>query len=625
MGKKTREVLLKSRQAQPQVKPEPGRAPRWIWVVVLAAVLAAAGIRLRLLNLPLERDEGEFAYAGQLILQGIPPYSTGLEYNMKLPGTYAAYAGLMAVFGQTIAGIHLGLIFVTSATTILIFLLARRLFDDYTGAVAAATHAIMALSPTMLALAAHATHFVVLAAVGGLLLLVVGIERRRPLMFLWSGLCLGTAILMKQPGAMFLVFAAAYLVWHDLGVRPILWRQLAGRMGLLLAGGGLPFALTCLTLWKAGVFANFWFWTFDYAREYGSVVPASTGIDYLFQLFPGTIGPAVWLWTIAGVGVLAVVLERRSRPAAAFCLGLAAFSFVATAAGFYWRNHYFIMMIPAVSILAGVAVAALVRLAIRWGVPAALRWIPVGLALAALAYTVMEGHARAVLLKLLPEEACRAMYGGNPFPESIPIARYIEEHTTPDDRIAVLGSEPQIYFYAHRHSATGYIYTYGLMEPQPYAARMQEEMIAEIEAARPAYVVMVRVSVSWLPRPNSIRRIFTWSDRYLAEKYDVVGVADILQGQTVYVPRELGTPQVGEAAIQSGRTAMQRDAEAVAYRPQSPCVVVVLHRKGEAPPAAKACPPGGGDEKAGAAKAGLEKAGAAKEIPEKSGPGKGAP
>ena len=50
--------------------------------VVLA--LVAVG-RLQLLNFPLERDEGEYAYAGQLILQGIPPYE--LAYNMKFPGT----------------------------------------------------------------------------------------------------------------------------------------------------------------------------------------------------------------------------------------------------------------------------------------------------------------------------------------------------------------------------------------------------------------------------------------------------------------------------------------------------------------------------------------------------------
>jgi len=590
MVKKTRDALLKSRHPEPQVKPEPGRAPWWIWALVLVAVLAAAGVRLRLMNIPLERDEGEFAYAGQLILQGIPPYSTGLEYNMKLPGTYAAYAVLMAVFGQTVAGIHLGLIVVTSATTVLIFLLARRLFDDYVGVVAAATHAIMALSPTMLALAAHATHFVILAAVGGLLLLVVGIERRRPLMFLWSGLCLGVAILMKQPGAAFLAFAAAYLAWHDLRVRPILWRQLIGRMGLLVAGGAVPFGLTCLILWRAGVFANFWFWTFAYAREYAGVVPVRTGIDYLFQLFQGTIGPAVWLWIIAGVGAVVVLLERRSRRAAAFCIGLAVFSFAATAAGFYWRNHYFILMIPALAILVGAAVLALVRLAIRSGVPAALRWIPVGLFLAALVYTVAEKNVREVLFKLPPDEANRAMYGANPFPESRQIAEYIEKHTSPDDRIAILGSEPQIFFLAHRHSATGYIYTYALMEPQPYAAVMQKEMIEEIEKARPEYLVWVEVSVSWLWGPHSDPSILEWakgkgyvkgrtedeldlmgSPGYIKDNYELVGLADMqmpASDEFVWGPG-------------AARHMAQRLAYAVKTR-QQPYMVLVYKRTGPA-------------------------------------------
>jgi len=45
-----------------------------------------------------ERDEGEYADAGQLILQGVPPYT--LAYNMKFSGTYAAYAVIMAIFGQ---------------------------------------------------------------------------------------------------------------------------------------------------------------------------------------------------------------------------------------------------------------------------------------------------------------------------------------------------------------------------------------------------------------------------------------------------------------------------------------------------------------------------------------------
>jgi len=47
----------------------------WLWLALLAVILFTGAIRLRLLAVPLERDEGEYAYAGQLILQGVPPYA----------------------------------------------------------------------------------------------------------------------------------------------------------------------------------------------------------------------------------------------------------------------------------------------------------------------------------------------------------------------------------------------------------------------------------------------------------------------------------------------------------------------------------------------------------------------
>ena len=119
-------------------------------------------------------------------------------------------------------------------------------------------------------------------------------------------------------------------------------------------------------------------------------------------------------------------------------------------------------------------------------------------------------------------------YGRNPFPESVRIADYVREHTGPDDTIAVLGSEPQIYFYSHRHSATGYIYTYGLMEPQKYARQMQEEMIREIELARPRYLVSVAIDVSWSRRSESEQLIFTWANDYLSQNYNVVGFVNIV-------------------------------------------------------------------------------------------------
>src|ERR1043166_10264218 len=82
--------------------------PHRTWLLVSAVVLFAMAVRLRLREMPLERDEGEYAYAGQLILQGVAPYQ--LVYNMKFPGTYYSYSLLMAIFGQTAWGVHVGLL-----------------------------------------------------------------------------------------------------------------------------------------------------------------------------------------------------------------------------------------------------------------------------------------------------------------------------------------------------------------------------------------------------------------------------------------------------------------------------------------------------------------------------------
>jgi hypothetical protein len=131
-----------------------------------------------------------------------------------------------------------------------------------------------------------------------------------------------------------------------------------------------------------------------------------------------------------------------------------------------------------------------------------------------------------------PLGVSRSTYGTNPFPEALKIASYLKDHSTSEDRIAILGSEPEIYFYADRLSATGYIYMYGLMESQPYAGQMQVQLIREIEAARPKYIVVVNVKTSWLARSTSIQSVFNWYESYLKNLYQVAGVIDIIDDNT---------------------------------------------------------------------------------------------
>ena len=139
---------------------------------------------------------------------------------------------------------------------------------------------------------------------------------------------------------------------------------------------------------------------------------------------------------------------------------------------------------------------------------------------------------RAVLFSLPPREACRAVYGPNPFPESLDIARYIEQNTRKDQRIAVIGSEPQIYFYAHRHASTGQIYTYPLMEPQPFARKMQEDMIREIEQNPPECLVFISIPASWRSKPDSSHLLLDWVPGYVNRNMQLAGLIQFTSDQT---------------------------------------------------------------------------------------------
>ena len=54
------------------------------WIALTAIVAFLVYVRIRLCTVPLERDEGEYAYMGQMLLQGIMPFREA--FNMKLPG-----------------------------------------------------------------------------------------------------------------------------------------------------------------------------------------------------------------------------------------------------------------------------------------------------------------------------------------------------------------------------------------------------------------------------------------------------------------------------------------------------------------------------------------------------------
>ena len=493
-----------------------------VWISVFIVLAIICFVRMRFLDIPLERDEGEYAYVGQLLLGGIPPYAEA--YSMKMPGIYAVYAVIMSVFGRNVEGIHMALIVVNIVTAGLIFFVGKRLFGIVAGLIASGNFVILAAGYEVQGIWANSEHFILPLAMGGVLLLLRAIESDDMRSLFFSGILLGGAFVIKQHAAVFILFAALYYLiergWRNslAGARRTVW-------GISVLGCGilLPFLVTVLLLLKAGVFNNFWFWTFTYAGKYISHNPFDAA--FLFKLTRDIAGSAALVWGRAVLGLFLVAWDRRFRRARTFAYLFFAFSFMAVLPGFFFRRHYYVLLLPAVALMGGAGVMSAAEFLTSAYSTRAKNMILVILMLGVFSSSIYQ--QKDFFFRMTPETATRNRYDFNPFPESVEIAEYIKEHTREGDNIAVIGSEPQIYFYADRKSSTRYIYTYPLMESHDFALKMQEDMIREIESSAPAFLVFVHVYTSWLVQPASETMIFEWFERYSREHYDKIGVVDI--------------------------------------------------------------------------------------------------
>jgi hypothetical protein len=491
--------------------------------VALAAILVATALlRLRLLAVPLERDEGEFAYLAQLILRGETPYVAA--HNMKLPGIYYGYAAALALFGESALAVHLGLLVVNLVAIVLLERLGRRLVDATAGLAAAASYAVLSIGEAVLGFSAQAEHFIVAPTLGALLVLLGAEAGRQRWRLFAAGLLLGFAFVVKQHAWAFVAFGGLWVLATGLARGRAALRATAVDATAFAAGALLPLGLACLGTWLAGAFEPFWFWTFVYAYEYVSMVPLAAGLAELRARVAEIGGPSLAVWALAAVGVAALWWDDRVARRRGFLAAFAMFSFLAVSPGLLFREHYFVLLLPAASLLAGAGVSAAGR-AVERRRPALAPWVRIGLPLAAAALSVLQ--QREYLFLRTPEAIARASFGRNPFPESVEIARFLRERAAPGDRVAVIGSEPQIYFLSGLRAATSYMYVYPMMEPQPYARAMQEDFIAQVERVKPRFLVLVNVDASWSRRPASSTRLLDWSAKLANDEYRPIGLAEI--------------------------------------------------------------------------------------------------
>ena len=181
--------------AKPVRKTPEAQTPAWqkdiprylAFLIVLCFLLIRIGFR----EIPIERDEGSYAYMGQLVMKGEVPYRD--FYEMKPPALYYTYGVLSALSGGDVVIMHIWMALLVSMGGMLLFYLVRRWLDAGAGVIATLAYLVLAMTPYASGFSIQAEHLVAFFAIAGLLALTRGVQAGNRLMILLAGVLLWIA------------------------------------------------------------------------------------------------------------------------------------------------------------------------------------------------------------------------------------------------------------------------------------------------------------------------------------------------------------------------------------------------------------------------------------------------
>ena len=337
---------------------------------------------------------------------------------------------------------------------------------------------------------------------------------------------------MKQHGAFFGIFGfAAILI--SLWQNKTRDKKIYLKYTIAYVGGIIiPLLLCFFYLAYAGVLEKFYLWTFIYAKGYSSI-PSIDDIKFNFiGGFQSLFYFASLIWIISGVGFITSFFSTYSKQSRILTGGLLFAGIIALSFGFYFRPHYFVLVLPAVALLFGIGIRFIYKVFSNAS-SVIIRYFPPTFTVIIALLGTLAAHWDVLVQFSIPQ-VTETVYPIYPFPFSVRIAEIIKQKTSKGDRIAVIGNEPQFLFYSQRRSATSFIYTSSIGENQPLAEQFRLEMIRQIESSSPVLLVYTKVQPEWYKNPKGWEELDKWFYAYvqlhdtLTARFEYLNVKDTL-------------------------------------------------------------------------------------------------
>lgn len=453
----------------------------------LAAITAAMAVgvlvRLHFLAVPLNTDEGGFAAIARLWQQGYEIYGNVAWVDRP--------QGLLVLFRLAgLAGSDEALrLLATAAAVITLAAVAAAAWaaaGRAAGVAAAGLYAVLSPAPHLEGFTANGELLSGAFAAAGVAFALWWTVRGDLRLLVAAALLAGCAPLVKQSAIDGIVVVAAAVLLHA-DRRP---RNLA----IAVAAGAIPglVAVVHAATATAGL-GDWWYAIVGYRSSTESAV--SGDIGGRMRLLADSIPPA--LRDLLPLFVLAPLGLRRGRPA------LLAIWLVAGVVGFLggglYHPHYWIQLVPVLSVLAGIGLVRLIEFPVAVRLAVALSLVPVVAYSAEIYSTTSATHISA-----MTSDDSRLLTGRA-------VGRLLAAETKPGEPVYVVWANAAVYWYADRPPAFRYLW-YLNVQRIPGAT---DEVRAVLTGPSPPRAIAVYQPPDGIDKTGAVARV-------LAERYTLV-------------------------------------------------------------------------------------------------------
>lgn len=451
----------------------------------LALLVATFLARWPFRSIPLIRDEGELAHLAQGLRTSVVPY---LEiYNQKPPVAFGLIAALQSVAGESVEVLRVGTTLWFLLGGLGLFITACRWLGDRAALCVLAAYSLMGVGQAGLLHQASTEVFALPWLALGIAAWLRAREDARPGAAFVAGVAAALAYQTKQTGIALAAAIAldALLAGHQRAAR------LAAAWAAL--GFGVLTAAVAAALASAGALSAYldatWFhnWAYIGGRHAAdSITGGAPGLPIALADLP--------LWLAGAAGLAVVAVREPAAPLRAVALLGATTLGAALLAGHPYA-HYYVPLIVPLALGAGALTGELER-----RTPG---WLGALLIAAVVAAPLVRTSATLASAEASTERLLARVPGVRAAPD---VASYLATRTRPGEPIAVLGSEPQLYFLAGRPAATRMAILYPLSGGYPHSEALFDELRTALSTANARYLVVADDWRSFAEaRPNARR------------------------------------------------------------------------------------------------------------------------